>query len=823
MAEEMGTHLQQILGSLCFKTEWIYAIFWKLKHRTRMMLSWEDAYYDNHEPPNPSENMCLGYAFRNLHHGRHLQDPLGLAVAKMSYLVYSLGEGIIGQVAVTGRHQWIFADNPASSSWSSSEYCDGWLTQFSAGIRIDREIWLIARYGGASISKCLLIVYLCSVGHFLDGHALEVTAENRPLIIWPLSPFRTAAHLLTDLQTKTVAVVAVVPYGVVQLGSLNTVIEDLKLVTHIKDVFSSLQNSSIECLPNPIQCTTRSTLCLSKVSTRTSGLETFHDCEDRLDKSLSNKRPDIRPHFFPFLGRHNDFSQYVLPLPVLHQRRAVEVVNKHVEVESATSRGDESVDLYQSKSEIFTLEHQKELEMKLQSNQKCEEQTSGWRDADVGSQHNDTPASHDFLTENINLYNVTLPAEEPRADLAYFPSDLLGTAAWDRIKFDRVIYSQSGVLHLAEPLEMQLGKGSEQNLEFWTRVSHMDAVSTSLKFSAGCELHEALGPAFRKEQTSCAWNEGEKTGTEITVEPPDGLGCSQFKSECGSENLLEAVVANACHGTSNVESENSICKSVESLLITEKMPKTPSCIKLASSSAGEPIDQSYPMENSHHCLSSARSSIEVCTMRSPKELSTTTSEQLERLAKPAKINRKRTRPGENCRPRPRDRQLIQDRVKELRELVPNGSKCSIDSLLEQTIKHMLFLQSITKHADMLKKCAESKLHNKEIGLVGSCSRKHGSSWALEVGSQSKVCPIIVDNLNRSGQMLVEMLCEECCHFLEIAEAIRGLGLTILKGATDVRGEKTWACFVVEGKNNRVMHRMDILWSLMHLLQPKPRL
>ncbi|KAF5958598.1 hypothetical protein HYC85_005823 [Camellia sinensis] len=57
--------------------------------------------------------------------------------------------------------------------------------------------------------------------------------------------------------------------------------------------------------------------------------------------------------------------------------------------------------------------------------------------------------------------------------------------------------------------------------------------------------------------------------------------------------------------------------------------------------------------------------------------------------------------GENCRPRPRDRQLIQDRIKELRDLVPNGSKCSIDSLLERTIKHMLFMQSITKHAEKL--------------------------------------------------------------------------------------------------------------------------
>jgi hypothetical protein len=44
---------------------------------------------------------------------------------------------------------------------------------------------------------------------------------------------------------------------------------------------------------------------------------------------------------------------------------------------------------------------------------------------------------------------------------------------------------------------------------------------------------------------------------------------------------------------------------------------------------------------------------------------------------------------------------------------------------------------------------------------------------------------------------MQMLCEECNDFLEVAEAIRSLGLTILKGITEVHGEKTWICFVVE--------------------------
>jgi hypothetical protein len=46
-------------------------------------------------------------------------------------------------------------------------------------------------------------------------------------------------------------------------------------------------------------------------------------------------------------------------------------------------------------------------------------------------------------------------------------------------------------------------------------------------------------------------------------------------------------------------------------------------------------------------------------------------------------------------------------------------QCSIDSLLERTIKHMLFLESITKHADKLGKCAEPKV-GQTCSLQGNC-------------------------------------------------------------------------------------------------------
>ncbi|KAH9316348.1 hypothetical protein KI387_024975, partial [Taxus chinensis] len=162
-----------------------------------------------------------------------------------------------------------------------------------------------------------------------------------------------------------------------------------------------------------------------------------------------------------------------------------------------------------------------------------------------------------------------------------------------------------------------------------------------------------------------------------------------------------------------------------------------------------------------------------------------------------KINRKRSRSGENGRARPKDRQQIQDRVNELREIIPNGNKCSIDSLLERTIKHMIFLQNVTTHAENLKQSCNKKVFNKDSIVHPRDNLEGCASWALELSDQTMGCPIIVENLTQHRQMLVEMLCEEQGLFLEIADIIRGLGLTILKGIIEARNEKIWSHFIVE--------------------------
>lgn len=50
-----------------------------------------------------------------------------------------------------------------------------------------------------------------------------------------------------------------------------------------------------------------------------------------------------------------------------------------------------------------------------------------------------------------------------------------------------------------------------------------------------------------------------------------------------------------------------------------------------------------------------------------------------------------------------------------------------------------------------------QIMNKEGGLLLKDNFEGGATWAYEVGSQSMVCPIIVEDLNSPRQMLIEVV------------------------------------------------------------------
>ncbi|RZB48229.1 Transcription factor EMB1444 isoform B [Glycine soja] len=686
----MGTNLHQVLGSLCLNTHWNYAIFWKLKHRARMILTWEDAYYNNPDDFDSSENKHCQKTLEQIGCGKFSHSALGLAVAKMSYHAYSLGEGIVGQVAVTGKHRWICADNQVASSGLSFEFADGWQSQFSAGIR-------------------------------------------------------------------TIAVVAVVPLGVVQLGSLNKVIEDMGFVTHIRNLFLSTQNYSIQC-PSQIQGSLKSSSQLDKSKENFSS-DIMRTCFYDTQKSMKSETADVlMPLQCSGTGRN-------CTPPSACEKMSDNVAKQ----EGPELYNDESSILLQSISNMMNVDCQEFEEMKPLYGTKYEGGSSGCKDMRLESEKNVSSFLNDFVTDNASFNDVICPSEKVRVDSACFPSVFLDTVVCESDKLHYADINQKGAVNFAQPSEAN----SQQHIEkskfhtepcykdipdFQTEPCYKDA-SHILKFPAGCELHEALGPAFLKGGKCLDWP--AQINQEMkSVEMSDEISTSQLTSESCPEHLLEAMLANFSHSNNDVNSELSFCKSKQSAIVSAKNHEASIHNVHTINSEGYSIDQlSLVREDKHHSLSSSSG---ICGVMSSKGISSTfhssNSGQLERSSEPSKNSKKRARPGESCRPRPRDRQLIQDRIKELRELVPNGAKCSIDSLLERTIKHMLFLQSITKHADKLTDFSDtkSKLHHKEADILGSSSYEQGSSWAMEVGGHLKVHSILVENLSKNGQMLVEV-------------------------------------------------------------------
>lgn len=376
---------------------------------------------------------------------------------------------------------------------------------------------------------------------------------------------------------------------------------------------------------------------------------------------------------------------------------------------------------------------------------------------------------------------------------------------------------------------------------------------------SGDDLYDILGVEFKNKLLNCKWNNllGDEpcvktqdivkdTSTFMSIREANsdlfsltgGVSDSNMFSDLGTDHLLDAVVSKVHSAAKQSSDDNVSCRTTLTKISMPSFPGgSPTYGRIGMSDQVQRELISLPKRAGTIASSSFRSGcskddVGTCSQttsiygsqlsswveqghnaRHDCSVSTAFSKKNDETSKP---NRKRLKAGENPRPRPKDRQMIQDRVKELREIVPNGAKCSIDALLERTIKHMLFLQSVTKHADKLKQTGDSKLLNKESGLLLKENFEGGATWAFEVGSQSMVCPIIVEDLNPPRQMLVEMLCEERGFFLEIADLIRGLGLTILKGVMETRNDKIWARFAVEA--NRDVTRMEIFMSLVQLLE-----
>ncbi|XP_050376826.1 transcription factor bHLH157 isoform X2 [Argentina anserina] len=354
--------------------------------------------------------------------------------------------------------------------------------------------------------------------------------------------------------------------------------------------------------------------------------------------------------------------------------------------------------------------------------------------------------------------------------------------------------------------------------------------------SSGNDLFHGLGTDFGCGQASECWEDSimpvvsgdcMAASTDLTKEPEVGAAAGPRRglfSELGLEELL--------NGMNSTSSSVTKCSPADQSSTRKR--------KLESSSAGGTqvqvarfagsggsmhltgplynLDKTNFLVPKKEVLPKSQVSIWIDDSYSvnARSMAQANPQKAEDHTKTAK---KRAKPGESTRPRPKDRQQIQDRMKDLRGMIPNGGKCSIDALLDRTVKYMIFLQGVTKHADKLKQPHESKLTGKKNGVVlkdHSSTSGGNNTWALAVEGQNVVCPILVEDLSTPGQMLIEILCEERGFFLELADEIRGFGLNILKGVMESREDKIWARFIVEA--TRHVTRIEIFWSLVRLLQ-----
>ncbi|CAN0926515.1 Transcription factor bHLH157 [Linum grandiflorum] len=293
-----------------------------------------------------------------------------------------------------------------------------------------------------------------------------------------------------------------------------------------------------------------------------------------------------------------------------------------------------------------------------------------------------------------------------------------------------------------------------------------DIVDSFLNFPEDCEVHESLGPVL-----------ADHTHDELLNSWMMDDGCHQ--------TLLDASVP---------DSYSYPCKSG---IVSVGSSHPSACIIPATDSVNGNVDTtSAALKSMMESLLSSDQTDKLSNNRQPQRGQKSSS-----LAS----QRRRTKPGgNNHKSRPRDRQRIQERVKELRVLVPNGGKCSIDGLLDKTVKHMLYLTSVTDQAQLLKMWVNQGQKVKQrTNLDFKC-----------FGEQNEY-PIHVEELAHPGHLLIEVLCNERVLFLEIAHVICSLELNILKGVMQNRDNNTWAHFVVEASNG--FQRLDIFWPLMQLL------
>lgn len=822
----MGYLLKEALKTLCGVNQWDYAIFWKIGCQNPTLLIWEECY---HAPVSCSSVAGISgiessrLAFEDwescsISHTPQLPQVGVLAEDKVHSLINKMiltnrvkivGQGLVGRTAFTGNHLWILSETYTKET-QPPEVQNEVYEQFSANLKTLAVIPIfthgVVQFGSSSAImedmtfvndvKNLILQVGCGPGAFLSDNYIS----KEPVSKFEMPLFRNET-IFTNLSGN---------------GDLNDFVRQQSVLSEPSE-------------PNRLSYST-----VTQLQTN----QQVNDVKPQDDICLINAAP-IKKRSLPLSSQINNNGRRgveVLPSnPELWLNQQPSLQNQRSRFDGQPCVGPSSAN-YSSLgiggedilSDFYMQEYVRNG-MGLSESINCQLATGGSLSPSAVPLHGGV--SDDVLRSLLN----------PTVDTHCSTPTVSGLNEEDK-------RSQVEVARRKEKVE---NDPSENVFGIDHFIQRNVYGNQGLRPGpSGDDLFDILGSDFKSKLFGSSWTDSSTKNVPKNKFTPDhhqyadsdvysvreGNSDDIFSCTSGTDHLLDAVVSRTQSGTMQKLDNGVSCGTTLANVGSSSVANaSPSCSQhkapdqMQGKLSGLPMSLaklagigsvSFKSEKEDTGSFSQSSSVYGSQVSSWVEQGPPSVKQNSSGSKRAdevgKSNRKRLKPGENPRPRPKDRQMIQDRMKELREIVPNGAKLSIDALLERTIKHMLFLQSVTKHADKLKQNGESEIINKDGGLVLRDGFEGGRTWACEVGSQNMVWPIIVEDLNPPRQMLVEMLCEQRGLFLEIADIIRGLGLTILKGVMETRNNKIWARFAVEA--DRDVTRMEIFLSLVHLLE-----
>ncbi|KAF3434214.1 hypothetical protein FNV43_RR25317 [Rhamnella rubrinervis] len=818
---EKGSVLKEMLKNLCVSNGWSYGVFWGFDQRNSMLLTMEDAYY---------------------------KDQVKAVIDNMLPQVHMLGEGVIGQTAFSGKHRWMLSDS-CGEEWSSFRsivsqdiFQDDPVfgSQFSSGIKtiavIPVEHQGVVQFGSTEkISERL---------EFLDQTKRLFKDMGNLEVLVPLENVHSSGKSeCLDLDGLFASLIS---------GNSNNKHAAPVSVHNGRMPFSQRDAVNFDNqLPDAVM---EGRIIVSDNPT-TQFEQSFQQSTTSVKNNSSDKAPCMRTWSC-------ECSMLTSINPQLASESRVQgssdaVLSRASSLESCRNeehnmQGNSTFSSLYSAGELADMEKQVHgnSENLMDNHQSVPSNfATGGEIMQQGNSLHRFPKElseefkpTDFATDLFNFYMAD--------DLSqWFTSspdqsvNVMAKALSD--DFSQLIESTSASCSLVGgdaltgiPIEHPANSVHSSITNIFNAEGHEKA---GIVQSIEKDIIDGLRPDIGCSQVGKCWEDTiipilsggysstsaalSKCISELDVGSMAGSRKGLF-SELGLEELLAGI--STCSVTnSNLEDQASPTK--RRIIENSSVNSNQGQLARVSGSSGSMSLLNYSLDkaSNHVTKKEVIPKSQVGLWIDDSYSIAAGNAVLSQPQKPeehTKATRKRARPGESTRPRPKDRQQIQDRIKELRGIIPNGGKCSIDSLLDRTIKYMLFLQSVTKYADKLTQADEPKLISQDNGVVlkdNSSSGCNGSggggvTWAFEVGGQTMVCPIIVEDLSPPGQMLIEMLCEEQGYFLEIADIIRGFGLNILKGRMEVRENKIWARFIVEA--NRHVTRMDIFWSLVQLLQ-----